>query len=142
MDIDTGREFPYPNSQDDPDIYPMGYYYHDLEDNLIPQHPQVPSSVDSHVAQLEAQVSRLTADLQRAKNYIISLGGSWPPISNSTGFGGLWPKSGNCTSFGGSWPSSGNCTNYPHPFATRSSTHTGPFMFNPGQLSGSDSALL
>ena len=109
MDIDTGREFPYPNSQDDPDIPPLGYYYHDLEDNLMdrnPQRRQVSSSVDSHVAQLEAQVSRLTADLQRAKDYIISLGGSWPPISNSTGFGG-------------SWPSSGNSTNYPHPFATQ-----------------------
>ncbi len=82
MNIDTGREFDFPNPQDDADMYPtppLGFrldYTGNLRADWNP--PQVSSNVDPLVARLEAQISRLTADLQRAKEYIIRLGGQWP----------------------------------------------------------------
>ncbi len=92
MNIDTGREFPFQNPQDDPERYPQPPpgYYHDYDGTLKVGYnhhtPRFPN-MNPEIARLEAQVARLTAELQRVEKYIRHLGGSWPPPSNFTNSG-------------------------------------------------------
>ncbi len=78
MDINTGREFPFVNPQDDPGHYPQPPP--DLRTHQHPyKHPHPDFTMnDSYTATLEAHVYTLRAELERAKAYIIRLGGTWP----------------------------------------------------------------